>query len=79
MVLSAPRNDEERAALADTGPYISTLIYEAKNLDQAFGDAEWAGMQVVSAPAEDEMTGVRTALLREPSGNLIELRQAQSA
>ncbi len=36
-------------------------------------------MQVVSAPAEDEMSGVRTALLREPSGNLIELRQAQSA
>jgi catechol 2,3-dioxygenase-like lactoylglutathione lyase family enzyme len=79
MVLSTPRNDEEKAALAKTGPYISTIIYEAKNLEQACGDAEWAGMHLVAAPVEDERTRVQTALLREPSGNLIELRQAQSA
>lgn len=76
MVLSTPRNAEEEKVLAATGPYISTIIYEAKNLEQAFGDAEWAGMEAVSQPAKDSAGGVRSAFLREPSGNLIELRQA---
>jgi uncharacterized glyoxalase superfamily protein PhnB len=54
-------------------------LYEAKDLDRAFEDATWAGMKTVSAPAEDELTGVRMARLREPSGNLIHIRQAASA
>jgi catechol 2,3-dioxygenase-like lactoylglutathione lyase family enzyme len=77
MVLSTARNDVERAAVAANGPYISTILYEAADLDQAVEDATWAGMEPVFAAAEDPWTGARTAFLREPSGNLIELREAQ--
>jgi predicted enzyme related to lactoylglutathione lyase len=78
MVLSTARTEEEKASQASTGPYVSAILYEAKDLDRAFEDATWAGMEEVSAPAEDELTGVRMARLREPSGNLIHLRQAAS-
>ena len=50
-----------------------------KDIDRAFADGEWAGMQPVAAPAEDPLTGLRTATLREPSGNLVELREAASS
>jgi len=79
MVLSTARTEEERAALADTGPFISAIIYEAKDLDRAVEDGEWAGMEIVAAPATDELTGKRIARMREPSGNLIELHQATAA
>ena len=78
MVLSTARTEEEKASLAGTGPYVSAILYEAKDLDRAFEDATWAGMEEVSPPAQDEWTGVRMARLREPSGNLIHLRQAAS-
>jgi len=79
MVLSNARTEEEKAALTSTGPYVSAILYEAKDIDRAFEDATWAGMEMVSAPAEDKLTGVRMARLREPSGNLIHLRQAASS
>jgi uncharacterized glyoxalase superfamily protein PhnB len=78
MVLCTARTEEEKASLASTGPYVSAILYEAKDLDRAFEDAAWAGMEEVSSPAPDEWTGVRMARLREPSGNLIHLRQAAS-
>jgi catechol 2,3-dioxygenase-like lactoylglutathione lyase family enzyme len=79
MILSTARSEEEKAALADTGPFIGAIIYEAKDLDRALEDGEWAGMEIVAAPAMDELTGKRTARLREPSGNLIELYEAAAA
>lgn len=79
MVLSTARTEDEKVSLASTGPYISAILYEAQDIDQAFEDATWAGMEAVSAPAEDEWTGVLMARLREPSGNLIHLRQVASA
>ena len=79
MVLSTARSDEEKAILRDKGPFITSIMYEAKDLDQAFGDATWAGMEVVSEPAPDALTGIRSARLREPSGNLIDLCQAAAA
>jgi catechol 2,3-dioxygenase-like lactoylglutathione lyase family enzyme len=79
MILSNARSEEEKAALANTGPYISAILYEAKDLDRAVEDGEWAGMEIVAAPAKDELTGRRTARLREPSGNLIELHEAAAA
>jgi len=79
MVLSTARSDEEKAILSVKGPFITSIMYEAKDLDQAFGDATWAGMEVVNEPAPDATTGLRCARLREPSGNLIDLYQAAAA
>ena len=79
MVLSTARSDEEKAILREKGPFITSIMYEAKDLDQAFGDATWAGMEAVSDPAPDALTGIRCARLREPSGNLIDLYQAAAA
>ena len=79
MILSTAHTEEEKESLASTGPYVSAILYEAKDIDQAVEDAIWAGMEEVSAPAQDEWTGVRMARLREPSGNLIHLRQAASS
>jgi predicted enzyme related to lactoylglutathione lyase len=76
MVLSTARTEEEQVVMADKGPYISAILYEAKDIDKAFADATWAGMESVQAPAEDELTGRRLARLREPSGNLIQLRES---
>ncbi len=76
MILSDAQTDEEKASLANTGPYISAIMYEALDLDRAVEDAEWAGMEVVSGIGSDEHSGVRMARLREPSGNLIHLREA---
>jgi catechol 2,3-dioxygenase-like lactoylglutathione lyase family enzyme len=76
MVLSNARTEEERTELADKGPFISAILYEAQDINRAFEDARWAGMEEVSAPTEDDWTGLRTARLREPSGNLIHLQEA---
>jgi predicted enzyme related to lactoylglutathione lyase len=76
MILSDASTDEEKASLANTGPYISAILYEALDLDRAVEDAEWAGMEVVSGIGTDEHSGARMARLREPSGNLIHLREA---
>jgi predicted enzyme related to lactoylglutathione lyase len=78
MVLSNAMSEEQKAILSDKGPYISAIIYEAADIEGAFEDATWAGMEAVSPPAEDELTGISTAWLREPSGNLIQLRARQS-
>jgi predicted enzyme related to lactoylglutathione lyase len=79
MVLSSALTEEEQAIMADKGPYISAILYEAKDIDKAFEDATWAGMSAVQAPTDDDSTGWRLARLREPSGNLIYLRQTVAA
>jgi predicted enzyme related to lactoylglutathione lyase len=76
MVLSNASTDEEKAQVKATGPFISAILYEAYDLDKAVADAQWAGMELISAPAEDDWSGVRMARLREPSGNQIQLRQS---
>jgi len=78
MVLSNAMSEEQKAILSGKGPYISAIIYEAADIEGAFEDATWAGMEAVSPPAEDDLTGIPTAWLREPSGNLIQLRARQS-
>ncbi|MFW2403403.1 MAG: VOC family protein [Gammaproteobacteria bacterium] len=75
MVLSAARTDEEKAKLAKDGPYISGILYQAANVERAFEDAKWAGMEEIAGPAIDPVTGVVTARLREPSGNEVILRE----
>jgi catechol 2,3-dioxygenase-like lactoylglutathione lyase family enzyme len=76
MILTDAETDEQKAVLSDKGPHISAIIYEAGDIERAYEDAVWAGMEAVSAPSEDELAGVPSAWVREPSGNLILLRAA---
>jgi Glyoxalase/Bleomycin resistance protein/Dioxygenase superfamily len=66
FVLHNARYDFEKAHLAEHGPYISSIIYQAKDVQRAWDDALWAGMQELSAPQKDPLTGLQTAYLREP-------------
>ncbi len=76
MILRTPRPGREQECQDRVGPFISAIVYQADDLEQAFGDAVWAGMEEIDPPAVDSVTGVMTATLREPSGNEILLRQA---
>lgn len=76
FILQTARHDFERQRLADHGPYISSIIYQAKDVARAWEDALWAGMQPVKEPHRDVMTGLQTAYLAEPcGGNVIMLTE----
>jgi 4-hydroxyphenylpyruvate dioxygenase-like putative hemolysin len=76
FVLHDARHDFEKAHMEEHGPYISSIIYQAKNVQRAWDDALWAGMQELTAPAKDPVTGLHTAYLREPcGGNVIMLTE----
>jgi 4-hydroxyphenylpyruvate dioxygenase-like putative hemolysin len=75
MVLATPRSSEERATLDRTGPYISAIVYQALDVEQAFEDAVAAGLTALEQPSEDPLMRALTARLREPSGNEILLRE----
>ena len=79
MVLATPANDRERARMEAVGPFISAILYEAQDIQRAFDDALWAGMEEISAPARDPVTALVTAVLRKPSGNEIILREADDS
>lgn len=68
FVLQNARHDHEKKHRAEHGPYISSILYQAKDVQRAWDDALWAGMTELQAPAGDPMTGLRTAHLREPCG-----------
>ncbi len=76
FVLHNARHDFEKAHLEQHGPYISSIIYQAKDVDRAWEDALWAGLKELRAPTEDKLTGLRTAYLSEPcGGNVITLTE----
>jgi len=76
FVLQTARQDFEQSHKNEHGPYISSIIYQAANVERAYEDATWAGMKPLSAPARDEVTGAVTAYLAEPCGdNVILLRE----
>lgn len=76
FILQNARQDFEKVHMAEHGPYISSIIYQAKDVDRAWEDALWAGMTEVRAPATDPLTGLRTAYLAEPcGGNVIMLTE----
>jgi catechol 2,3-dioxygenase-like lactoylglutathione lyase family enzyme len=76
FLLQNARFDFQREHLADHGPYIAAIIYQAEDLQRAWEDALWAGMQELQAPATDPLTGLATAYLREPcGGNVIMLTE----
>ncbi|MCZ6830913.1 MAG: VOC family protein [Gammaproteobacteria bacterium] len=69
FMLQNARTDFEKQHLADHGPYISAIIYQAKNVERAFDDGVWAGMLELQKPTRDSLTGLVTAYLREPCGS----------
>lgn len=76
FVLQNARHDFEKSHMAEHGPYISAIIYQAKDVQRAWDDGVWAGMQELLSPAPDPLTGLLTAYLREPcGGNVIMLTE----
>jgi len=75
FVLTTARTEEDRKGFNEHGPFISSLLYQAHDIQRAYKDALWAGMGEFSGdPTVDPLTGALTARLVEPSGNIIELR-----
>lgn len=75
MILAEPTSAAELAEYDKHGALIGAIDYQAVDFDRAYPDALAAGFAEVSAPALDARTGLNTAVLREPSGNLINLRE----
>ena len=76
FVLHNARHDFEKDHLVKHGPYISSIIYQAKDVSRAWDDALWAGMKELQAPQKDPLTGLQTAYLREPcGGNVLALTE----
>lgn len=51
------------------------LVLEVENVDEAFRELEGRGVPFIMAPRTHEEWGVRTAHLRDPDGNLIEINE----
>ena len=68
FILQNARTEEQKARLAQRGPYISEIIYQAKDLNAAWEDAKWAGFEPLAPPSVDPLTGLNTAYLLEPCG-----------
>jgi catechol 2,3-dioxygenase-like lactoylglutathione lyase family enzyme len=76
FILQNARLDFEKSHMAEHGPYISAIVYQAQDVQRAFEDAIWAGMEELQAPGTDPLTGALTAYLREPcGGNVLMLRE----
>jgi catechol 2,3-dioxygenase-like lactoylglutathione lyase family enzyme len=68
FILQNARHDFEKEHMAEHGPYISSIIYQAKDVARAYDDAIWAGMEDLQKPGVDPLTGLLTAFVREPCG-----------
>ncbi len=77
-VLATPNTDAERRMMDRHGPVISSVLYQAADVDSAWVAAVAAGFGEISAPAPDDRIGVRTGYLREPSGNIVQVREPLS-
>ena len=78
-VLATPSTDAEQAMMDHHGPVISTVLYQAGDVEAAWSDAVAAGFAEVAAPAHDDRIGGLTGYLREPSGNLVQVRERLAA
>ncbi len=78
-VLATPSTEAEHGLMERHGPVISTVLYQAGDVDAAWRDAVAAGFGEVAAPAHDDRIGARTGYLREPSGNLVQVRERLAA
>ena len=76
FVLQNARHDFEKQHMDKHGPYINSILYQADDMQRAYEDALWAGMQEVQAPAQDKLTGLTTAYISEPcGGNVLTLTE----
>ncbi len=78
-VMATPSTAAEHELMDRHGPVISSALYQATDVDQAWRDAVAAGFEEIAAPAPDDRIGVRTGYLREPSGNLVQVREPLAA
>ncbi len=78
-ILATPANDAEQALMERHGPCISTIVYQAVDVSSAWRDALAAGFAEIAAPAYDHRIGCRTGYVREPSGNLVQIREPLAA
>ena len=78
-VLATPHHDAEREMMDRHGPCISSVLYQAGDAVQAYDDALAAGFESVQTPSVDTRLGVTSGLVREPSGNLVEIRERVAA
>ncbi|MDB9706478.1 glyoxalase [Porticoccaceae bacterium] len=69
FIIQNARHDFEKEHMVQHGPYISSIIYQAKDVTRAYEDALWAGMKELQAPVIDSLTGLLTAYMREPCGD----------
>ena len=51
----------------------TALIFEVEDIDQTFEKLSGQGVQFVAGPEDHPDWGIRSAYLRDPDGNLIEL------
>jgi catechol 2,3-dioxygenase-like lactoylglutathione lyase family enzyme len=76
FVLHNARHDFEKKHKSQHGPYISAIVYQAKDVKRAYADGVWAGMKGLQEPAKDPVTGLVTAHLSEPcGGNVLTLTE----
>jgi catechol 2,3-dioxygenase-like lactoylglutathione lyase family enzyme len=75
MIMAEPATEAERELMAEHGPCIGGADYQAVDLERADADAVAAGFERVSTLSVDSRTGLRTSSFREPSGNLVYLRE----
>lgn len=75
MIMATPATSEEQALMERHGPCISGANYQAVDLERADADAVAAGFERISNLEIDSRTGLRSSMFREPSGNLVYLRE----
>jgi lactoylglutathione lyase len=64
---------------ADLAPDPVCLVLAVEDVDAAWGHVDRLGARLVAAPADHPEWGLRTAHVRDPDGNLIELNQTLAA
>ena len=65
--LHTARHEFEQKLLAEHGPQISALVYQAKDIERAWEDALWAGMKSLMPLHVCSLTGIRWDTCRNPA------------
>ncbi|NIB40977.1 glyoxalase [Pseudomaricurvus alkylphenolicus] len=68
FILQNARTEQQKTHKEQHGAYISEIVYQAKDVQRAYDDALWAGMESLHAPERDPLTGLLCARVLEPCG-----------
>jgi len=68
FILQNARTTDQKTRFDKRGPYISEIVYQAKDVKRAWEDALWAGFEALEEPSVDPLTGLLTGYLLEPCG-----------